>query len=341
MTSGYIPSANIMRTIHKVAPEFKVRFKTEKPGSNKILAINPEEFFEGETIFDDILNGIHIDWTVKQKQKYLYNQTASVLSYDLNVFSHTPNAMMHEKYARNIFTAIKKNWAMCATFAATYDYLCFKYGLESQILSEEEHDYVMITDEKKEDYLTDPTSDAFKIKFGLKAENYAISKEKFKENSHNLKEAEVEDYEFSMIKDKELEELDRITGYLENFGGNYTNNILSKLANNLDGNTIEEQVKNFLDRLEKIKTIGRPTDSDYMYIMRWILSRSNDKELSKKIEIFSFAYEDTIELPRKIILKIKEQDGQKIYYTYDYKTKTYRKITETQLMNLDNGREIL
>ena len=106
MTSMYIPSTHIMNLIQKLTPECTVRFKTEKPGSDKIVAISPKEFFEGEAIFEDILNGIHSDWSDKQKQKYLYNQTASMLSYDLNVLDHTPNARNHEKYSRNIFTAI-------------------------------------------------------------------------------------------------------------------------------------------------------------------------------------------------------------------------------------------
>lgn len=32
MTSSYIPSSSMMEIIEKIAPEFKVRFKTEKAG---------------------------------------------------------------------------------------------------------------------------------------------------------------------------------------------------------------------------------------------------------------------------------------------------------------------
>lgn len=340
MTSLYIPSPSTMKIVQKVAPEFKVRFKTEKPGSSKIVAISPEEFFKGEIIFEQILNKMHSDWNTHQKQKYLYNQTASMLSYDLNVLSYTSNAGIHEKYSRNIFTAINKNWGICASFAAMYDYLCYRSGLESQVLSEEEHDYVMITDEEQNDYLTDPTYDSARVKFGLKTQNYAISKEVFEKNNHDLEEAEVDEYEFSTIDENDLEELDRTIGYLDNFGGEYTNKVLSEVANDLEGKTMTEKAISFMNRIREIKTIGRPTDNDYVDIMRWILSKSNDKEFARKIEISSLAYEDTEELPRKIILKVKD-NSNKAYYAFDYKTKTYNEIGEKELINFDKEREIL
>ena len=109
LTSIYIPSARVMEIIKKVAPEFKVRFKTEKSGGNKIVPISPDEFFEGEKIFDSIINGINPEWIDMQKYKYLYNQTGTLLSYDLNVLQHTINTNHHEKYSRNIFTSILKN----------------------------------------------------------------------------------------------------------------------------------------------------------------------------------------------------------------------------------------
>lgn len=340
MTSMYIPSISTMEKICKLAPESKVRFKTEKPGSDKIVAISPKEFFEGEAIFQEILKGIHSDWNDKQKQKYLYNQTASMLSYDLNVVSHTTNAGIHEKYSRNIFTAITENWGICASFAAMYDYLCYRSNLESQVLSEDDHDYVMITDAEENDYLTDPTYDSVRVKFGLRTENYAVSKEIF-EKDHDLTASGVEEYIFSTMDEKELEELDRSTGYLENFGGEYTNKILSGLANNLEGNTTIEQAKCFLDRIGNIETIGRPTDSDYVYIMKWILSKSNDKTLVRKLKVSSLAYEDTKDLPRKIILSVEDEDNRHTYYMFDYKEKTYNEISEIELMELDKDREFM
>lgn len=37
-----------MLILSKLAPELKVRFKTEKPGTNLIMPISSKEFFEGE-----------------------------------------------------------------------------------------------------------------------------------------------------------------------------------------------------------------------------------------------------------------------------------------------------
>ena len=44
LTSVYIPNENLMRIIEKLAPDFKVRFKTEKPGTSKIVPISPDEY---------------------------------------------------------------------------------------------------------------------------------------------------------------------------------------------------------------------------------------------------------------------------------------------------------
>lgn len=176
LTSGYIPNENVMRIIERIAPEFKVRFKTEKPGTSKIVAISPKQYFEGEKIYNSILDGTNNSWTERQKFKHLYNQIGINLSADLNVMSHTPNAKYHEEYSRNIFTSISKNWEICASFAGSYDYLCYRLSLDSTILSEEGHDYVMITDSNNKDYLTDPTYDSARLKFGLKTRNFAVPK---------------------------------------------------------------------------------------------------------------------------------------------------------------------
>lgn len=58
VTSQYIPNVSRMKILSEIAPEFKVRFKTEKPGTNKIIPISSEEYFEGEKVFSEILKGI-------------------------------------------------------------------------------------------------------------------------------------------------------------------------------------------------------------------------------------------------------------------------------------------
>lgn len=213
VTSQYIPTKETMEILNELAPEFKVRFKTEKPGSDKIIPISSKEFLEGEKIFDEILNGINPNWSEMQIYRYLYNQTGCMLSYDLSLLSHIEHSKFHEKYSRNIFTAISKNWGICASFAAMYDYLCYRAERESTILSEDEHDYVMITNKDSEDFLADPTFDSVALKFGMKTRNFGISKEEFIKNDHNLIEAEVDDYEFDIIDNEELKKLDKSIGY--------------------------------------------------------------------------------------------------------------------------------
>ena len=339
LTSGYIPNENVMRIIERISPEFKVRFKTEKPGTSKIVPISPDEYFEGEEIFNSIIDGINPEWTEQQKFKYLYNQIGINLSADLNVMSHTPNAKYHEEYSRNIFTSISKNWGICESFALAYDYLCYRCGLDSTILSEEGHDFVMITDSNDRDYLTDPTYDSTRLKFGLRTRNFAIPKEKFEDNSegnsHDLSQTEAVEFDFSSIEDKELEEIDRSIGYLDNFGGNYTDEALSKIANDLGGNNFNEKAINFIEKIKDIKAIGRPTDSDYVFVIKWILSKSKDREFAKSINVTSYAYEDSKELPRRILFRVVEKDGNKRYYDFDYKTKEYKEIKELSLNDVN------
>ena len=175
------------------------------------------------------------------------------------------------------------------------------------------------------------------IKFGLRTDNYAISKEEFKKNSHNLAESEVDEYNFSYLS---KEELDKSTGYLDNFGGTYTDDILGNLANNLEGQTVTEKAIDFINRIKKVKTIGRPTDMDYVQIINWILSKSKDKEFAERIDVSSFVYEHTKELPRRVLFKILEQSGNESnnkqekyrYIEFDYKTKMFDEIDEKTIV---------
>ena len=85
-----------MLILSKLAPELKVRFKTEKPGTNLIMPISSKEFFEGEKIFSDILKEVIVDWDELQKCKHLYNRIGQMLSYDLNTLTFSEFSNMHD-----------------------------------------------------------------------------------------------------------------------------------------------------------------------------------------------------------------------------------------------------
>ena len=332
VTSQYIPTKETMEILNELAPEFKVRFKTEKPGSDKIIPISSKEFLEGEKIFDEILNGINPNWSEMQIYRYLYNQTGCMLSYDLSLLSHIEHSKFHEKYSRNIFTAISKNWGICASFAVMYDYLCYRDESESIILSEDEHDYVMITNKDSEDFLADPTFDSVALKFGMKTRNFGISKEEFIKNDHNLIEAEVDDYEFDIIDNEELKKLDKSIGYLDEFGGEYTDDYISNLANDLEGNNNYEKTINFLERIKNVKSIGRPSTYDFESIIKFMISKAKEKEFKESIKVYSFIYEDVINLPRKIAIEVSDSkvDGNKEIYVLDDGLKLFRKVDKIE-----------
>ncbi len=322
VTSGYIPSPIAMKILEELAPEFKVRFKTEKPGTKSMVPISSKEFFEGEKIFDEILAGMKKEWSEEQKYKYLYNKIGQMLSYDLNVLRYDEYGIFHDKYARNIFTAVAKNWGLCSSFAAGYDYMCYKAGLESNILSEEDHAYVAITTEEQKDYLTDSTFDSVAAKFGLKMQNFAISEEQFQANGHHLEDTEVEGYQFESMDQHTVEELDRTTGYLEEFGGDYTDKDLIQFVNTLQGKDNFEKAENFLQKVETLKTVGRPTAYDFERMVKWMLSKCEDKNFVEGINADTFVYENTRDLPRKLAIEVQDKsmpEKKKSYIFEDLK----------------------
>lgn len=332
VTSQYIPNVSRMKILSEIAPEFKVRFKTEKPGTNKIIPISSEEYFEGEKVFSEILKGIRPEWTELQKYKYLYNRNSQMLSYDVNALLYTQYSNVHEKYSRNIFTAMSKNWGLCASFAASYDYLCYRAGLESQVLSEEDHDYVLIEPSEQDDLLTDSTYDSVYLKFGMKSKNFAISKEQFIKNDHNLAETEASDYEFGELNDDDIKQLDMQTGYLNEFGGEYTDEYISNLANNLEKNDNFEKALIFLDRISRIKTVGRPSAYDFETIINFILSKSKDKEFANGIKVYSFISENTRDLPRQIAVEVhSEKIGEPTqYYILKDGVKSFERVEKIE-----------
>lgn len=335
VTSQYIPNRLTMEIINELAPEFKVRFKTEKTGSDKIVPISSKEFLEGEEIFDKILDGINPNWSEMQKYKYLYNQTGCMLSYDLSLLSHIEHSKFHEKYSRNIFTAISRNWGICASFAAMYDYLCYRSGSDSTVLSEEGHDYAMITSKESEDFLTDPTFDSVALKFGMKTKNFGVSKEDFIKNDHNLVESEVYDYEFDTIDAEEVKKIDESIGYLDEFGGEYTDDYISNLANNLEGNNNYEKALNFLERIKGIKSIGRPSAYDFESIINFMISKSKDKEFKESVKVYSFIYENSINLPRNIAIEVSDEkvDANKQIYVMQGDLKSFKKVNKIEAVN--------
>ncbi len=315
VTSQYIPSVDTMRILFELAPTFKVRFKTEKDGADPIIPISIEEFFEGEKIFDEILKGIDPQWSELQKYKYLYNKNSQMLSYDLNALSYTSYGRLHEKYSRNIFTAMAKNWGICASFAASYDYLCYRAGLESQVLSEENHDYVVIEHTKLGNILTDSTSDATRVKFGMKSRSFGVSKKQFIEDGHHLEETEASDYEFHSLCDEEIRQLDCAVGYLQEFKGEYTDTYIINLANHIEGNNNFEKITILLEKIKNLKTIGRPSTCDFERIISLILANTHDKALRDGIKVYSHVSENISELPNQIIIEVHDaRIGENVEY---------------------------
>lgn len=308
-TSGYIPSPNIMEEILKLAPELKVRFKIEKPGCDPLLPISALEYFEGLVYFDEILKGIHSSWTDIEKFKYLYNATCLLYSYDLDANTTELGSETRERYARNIFLAVTKNIAICSTFASTLDYLCYRAGLESEIISEEDHDYLVLSTSNEEDFLGDPTFDSVSLKFGLKSQYFAVSKEEFAKE-HNLSETETDEYEFSSLTKEELETLDIRVGYLSEFDGHYMDDEISNLLAFDVREDLVSRVISLVNRVLSIKVLGRPGAYDYKTLLNRLCNATLDEELASSTKVFT--YMDNFDTPR-VGFAILDGDDKRVF----------------------------
>ncbi len=308
MTSVYIPSASMMRIIQEYAPNMKVQFKTGKSGGTPILPITCDEFFVGEMYFNSILEGLNPEWSDFQKYKYLYNSLGMMLSYDFDLQLDTEFSQVHDSYARNIFTSITRNWGVCTSFAASYDYLCYRAGLESEIVMEEEHDYIVISPDGLGDYLVDPTWDAAFVKFGIRTKNFAISKEQFIKNGHHLEETEAADYQIEELSEEEIEALDKSIGYLEKFGGIYKDNYVKELMNNLEGESLFEKISSFLEKIETMLAVGRATLSDYEKLLNYALSQN--PILKKQVQVYDTTLRNQ---DRVLVVKVTENEKVKEY----------------------------
>lgn len=319
-TSVYIPSRETMQVLQDYDSNIKVRFKTSRPGTKNMIAISVEEFFAGLKIFDSILSGINPNWSDLDKCKYLYNELGRMLSYDLLV----ERSSIHEEQARNIFLAISLNRALCSSFAASYDYLCFRAGLESEIIEEEDHSYVVISPD--EDYLTDPTFDASYLKFGMHSKNFAISKEQFNHQNHDLSKSTADEgYDFSDLSLSKVLELDFNTGYLTPFNNEYQDEYIGSLASNLEGNNNAVKLECLLERVINLKTVGRPTAIDYYKILNFILDHSSDLDFASSIKINNL-YPENDEEPVCLLISLVNRDSNEYEtsYLFDPISLTYK-----------------
>ena len=139
-------------------------------------------------------------------------------------------------------------------------------------------------------------------------------------------------YEFDIIDNEELKKLDKSIGYLDEFGGEYTDDYISNLANDLEGNNNYEKTINFLERIKNVKSIGRPSTYDFESIIKFMISKAKEKEFKESIKVYSFIYEDVINLPRKIAIEVSDSkvDGNKEIYVLDDGLKLFRKVDKIE-----------
>ena len=132
--------------------------------------------------------------------------------------------------------------------------------------------------------------------------------------------------------EEEIKQLDISTGYLDNFDGEYTDEFLSGLANNLEGNNNFEKILNLFERIKNIKTVGRPSTHDFEEIIKFILAKSNDKTFTEGISVYSFISELSRDLPRKIAIEVSDSSSNEKTqcYVLDDGLKSWRQVDKIE-----------
>lgn len=335
VTSVYIPSREQMEILNQYAPEFKVRFKVETPGAEKIMPISYEQYINGEEIFQDIINGINPEWSDIQKYKYLYNKMGQILSYDLNVLPEY-NLLMQcdlrqNKLARNYFTSISKNLGVCTSFAGCYDYLCYKKDLESDMISQGDHSYNVISPTNgQKDYLADVTFDSARLKSGMSTTSFAVSLEEFEEGGKRcLKRTDVNTNLIGFLTKEGIEEIDDSIGYLNEFGGKYTDEKIYNLACNLKG-TNTEKLEEFIGKINSLKYVGRPKAYDFGEIIDMAISNSTDKPFQEVINKYECYIKQGKEIETTILMELMEKE-ESYYCIFDSTRMQFQKIGKETL----------
>ena len=119
--------------------------------------------------------------------------------------------------------------------------------------------------------------------------------------------------------DDELKKLDISTGYLADFGGDYTDTYISGLANSLEGNNNFEKIDCFFNRINGLKYVGRPSTSDFISIINFILEKSQDRVFADSVKVYSFVSEHSNQMPRQIAIEVKrKKDEEKRLFNIIY-----------------------
>ncbi len=88
-------------------------------------------------------------------------------------------------------------------------------------------------------------------------------------------------------------QLDSAVGYLQEFGGEYTDTYIEALQIILKEVIILKKIVIFLERIRNLKPIGRPSICDFERIINLILSKSQDTEFKEGIKIY-MSYQDNL-----------------------------------------------
>lgn len=233
--------------------------------------------------------------------------------------------------ARNYFTSISKNLGVCASFAGCYDYLCYKENLESDMLSQGDHSYNVISPANgQKDYLADVTFDSARLKFGMSTTSFAVSPEEFeKDGKRCLNQTDVNINSIGALTKEEIEEIDESIGYLKEFGGKYTDEKIYNLACNLKG-TNTEKLEEFIRKINSLKYVGRPKAYDFGEIIDMAISNSTDKTFQKVINKYECYIKQGKEIETTILIELMEKE-RSYYCIFDSTRMQFQKIGKETL----------
>ena len=277
-----------------------------------------EEFIEGETWVNSVIDNIDPEWTDVQKLAFIDNQVGKRISYSPN-FETEVEDMADERCCWKIMT---DGYGVCVGISTVEKHILDKVGIQSEIIKTENHAFLLVKNielptEKglvKGDSLVDPTWNLSSQKYNAKPLNFCVSYDELRKadididgvdcRSHKTEKLEEMSGKIVSLDDTNLRKVYKSIGLLREDNKFPITNLMEEIDEiDKSSNSIKEQLsrrmtalKNYcpdyiqaMESTTKIMQAIVLESSDKFNYERCIVSRVYDKQDENKEPVF-FAY---------------------------------------------------
>lgn len=300
----------------------------------------------------ELLNGIHDEWTIKEKARYLYRNICKNMSYDERFAYSRNKELLYEIYNREVdIRDDEDSRLICHTSNKIYHQLLTELNIKSKLVykksaverSIDVNDVALIFwDEEENKYYTNIVGDIENCRFGLRTEFFGIAKNLYEE-AQDVQTIQVE----------ELKEIDRKTGTIKT---DYNDIVFSLLANevkntnnfknflksqgidisNLSKDDILENKLFYLNKLIKFRDKTAGPDEIKKFYKHLFSASVLDKFESKKFTTYEYVKEEKEDIDILSVIEIGLNE-MLIYYMYSEKEQSYVQLLPEELLEKING----